>query len=110
MCIAVLMIVWGTLASGRATSHVRSPIASALWRGNAVGAALALYLFMADALRALPEGIQAMRSVLPHSFNWPLFGVALALMAAPIAAFCRSPVENVRIYDSMNLKSKVLDP
>ena len=42
---------------------------------------------MADALHALPNGIQAMRSVLPQAFNWPLFGVALALMAAPIAAY-----------------------
>ena len=90
MCIAVLMIVWGTLASGHApTSRVVSRSPSTLWRCNTAGVALALYLFMGDALHALPEGIQAMRAVLPQSFNWPLFGVALALMAAPIAAFCR---------------------
>jgi hypothetical protein len=92
MCIAVLMIAWGTLASERATSHVTRPIASTLWRCNAVGVALALYLFMADALRALPDGIQATRSVLPHAFNWPLFAVALALMGAPLAECIRRPV------------------
>jgi hypothetical protein len=97
--IAVLMIVWGTLASGRA-SRGSSPMASILWRCNMVGVALALYLFMADALDALPKGVEAMRSVLPQAFNWPLFGVALALMAAPIAAFCPRPPENVRIYES----------
>jgi hypothetical protein len=94
-CISVLLIVWGTLASGRATNRGSSPMASTLWRCNAAGVALVLYMFMADALRALPEGIEAMRSVLPHSFNWPLFGVGLALMAAPIAAFCRRPA---RVY------------
>jgi hypothetical protein len=96
MCISVLLIVWGTLASGRATSHGSFPMASTLWRCNAVGVALALYLFMTDALHALPEGIEAMRSVLPQSFNWPLFGIALALMAAPIAAFSPRPAEKER--------------
>jgi hypothetical protein len=86
-CIAVLLLVWGTLASGPGRSRVSSPMAPALWRCNTVGVALALYLFMADALQALPNGIQAMRTVLPDAFNWPLFSVALVLMAAPLAAF-----------------------
>jgi hypothetical protein len=89
--IALLMIVCGTLASRRVPSHVSSATASTLWCCNAAGVALALYLFMADALGALPGGIDAMRAVLPDAFNWPLFSVALALMAAPIAAFCRRP-------------------
>ncbi len=92
MSIAALMIVWGTFASGRGTSPGGRPRASTLWRCNAVGVAIALYLFMADALRALPDGVQAMRSVLPNAFNWPLFGVALALMAAPLAECVRRPV------------------
>jgi hypothetical protein len=92
MCIAVLMIAWGTFASGRATSAGHSPLASTAWCCNALGQALALYLFMADALYVLPQGIDAMRTVLPHAFNWPLFVVALALMAAPVAAYGRSRV------------------
>ena len=48
--------------------------------------ALALYVFMADALSPLPQGREASRAVLPTSFNWPLFGVALLLMAAPVAS------------------------
>ena len=96
MCIAVLMIVWGTLASGHAPMTGSSSLASAVWRSNALGQGLALYVFMADALHALPQGTMAMRSVLPHAFNWPLFTLALALMAAPIAAYGPSPVRLAR--------------
>ena len=86
MSIAVLMIVWGTLAT--ASSRAPSPAprdGSRLWAAAALGATLALYVFMADALRALPQGPEAVRTVLPVTFNWPLFVVALALMAAPVA-------------------------
>ena len=85
MCIAALMIVWGTLATGRATTAGTSSLTSTAWSCSAAGQAIALYLFMADALHALPQGAGAMRAVLPHEFNWPLFVLALALMAAPIA-------------------------
>ena len=40
---------------------------------------------MADALRSLPLGLDATRSVLPTSFNWTGFCAALALIAAPLA-------------------------
>jgi hypothetical protein len=84
--IALLMIVWGTLVSQRAASNLTRSAASALWwRLNGFGVALALYVFMADALRTLPEGMAATRTVLPTAFNWPLFVVALSLMAAPVA-------------------------
>jgi hypothetical protein len=39
---------------------------------------------MQDALRALPHGEEAVRAVLPTSFAWPFFGLALLLMSAPI--------------------------
>lgn len=83
--IALLMMVWGALT-------VASPATSAgansarLWFAAALGAGLALYVFMADALRVLPQGLDAVRTVLPVTFNWPLFLVAWALMAAPVAA------------------------
>ena len=56
---------------------------------SAAGALLALYVFMADALRVAGGGETALRDLLPESFNWPLFLVALALMAAPVADVLR---------------------
>ena len=55
------------------------------WVLNAAGVGLALYVFMADALRVASQGPDAVRNVLPHWFNWPLFAMGLVLMAAPIA-------------------------
>ena len=86
VCIAVLMIVWGTLVSQRAVRSPARSVASTLWwRLNWLGVALALYVFMADSLRAVQEGLAATRTVLPTSFNWSVFVVALVLMAAPVA-------------------------
>jgi hypothetical protein len=39
---------------------------------------------MADAIRALPGGADAVRQVLPAAFNWPVFAAALLLMAMPL--------------------------
>jgi len=47
------------------------------------GVLLALYVFMEDALMAFPGGIEAIQGVLPLMFNWPLFILALVLMAVP---------------------------
>jgi hypothetical protein len=78
--IALLMIVWGTLAtqSEDGTTDARWALVSA-----SAGITLALGVFMVDAWRALPEGREAILRVLPTTFNWPLFGVALLLMALP---------------------------
>jgi hypothetical protein len=80
------MIVWGTLATASPALSPGSRSESRLWPAAGLGAALALYVFMADALRAAPSGLEAVRAVLPETFNWPMFLVALALMAAPVAA------------------------
>jgi hypothetical protein len=82
--IAVLMIVGGTLVTqfdepNRPVWPVRLA-----WALNFGGVALALYVFMAGAIRVAGQGEQAIREVLPVSFNWPLFAAALALLAAPI--------------------------
>ncbi len=89
--IALLMIAWGTLASQfeEARSSPRSNLAA--WGANSIGAALALYVFMTDTLRVASQGVEAVRVVLPERFNWPLFGVALVLMTAPIANLIRQP-------------------
>jgi hypothetical protein len=85
VCIAALMIVWGTLATQfthRGAADRGTWIASGL---AALGSALALYLFMADSLQAATQGAEVLRHVLPRPFNWSAFSVALILMAAPVA-------------------------
>ena len=79
--IALVMILWGTIAtqsSGAATD------ARWTWTLGWFGIVLALAVFMLDALRALPDGRDAVLNVLPTTFNWPLFWVALLLMASPV--------------------------
>jgi hypothetical protein len=87
--IAGMMIVWGTLASqGEPFERpFRSEWRS--WAVNFLGLALAMYVFMADTLRAARAGENAIREVLPTRFNWPLFIVALGLMAVPIVHTAR---------------------
>jgi hypothetical protein len=87
--IAALMIVTGTVMSQfeqRAGSLWPKRWA---WLLCLAGALVALYIFMADSLEALGRGDEALRNVLPTSFNWPVFTVALVLMAAPMADMCR---------------------
>jgi len=87
--IALLMILWGTLASQfqRTPGHWLSNWR--VWVLNSVGVALALYVFMADAIRVSSGGVDALRNLLPTYFNWPLFSVALLLMAAPAIRLAR---------------------
>jgi hypothetical protein len=93
VCIASLMIVWGTLATQFGdeppTPH-SSRARATLWSLGSAGVALALYVFMADSLRVIHEGLDATRQVLPQPFNWPMFCVALTLMTAPVAQSARS--------------------
>jgi hypothetical protein len=79
--IALLMILWGTLATQSRDDRTDTRWA---WAFNSVGIVLALGVFMIDAWRALPDGRDAVLQVLPTRFNWPLFWVALLLMATPI--------------------------
>lgn len=78
--IAVVMLVWGTLItqSRERAIDTRWPTALAT-----VGIALALGVFMIDAWHALPGGHDAVLRVLPTTFNWTLFSVALSLIAVP---------------------------
>jgi hypothetical protein len=86
--IASLMIVWGTLAS-QFERPPSPPLSNwRVWVLNSIGAALALYVFMADTLRVADQSIEVIRHVLPTHFDWPLFLVALALMAAPLIQLC----------------------
>jgi hypothetical protein len=85
VCIALLMIAGGTLASRCDVNRGSLALTRWWWRAQGLGVALALYVFMADALSVLDRGLEATQTVLPTTFNWPLFWVAFALMAAPVA-------------------------
>ena len=84
VCIASLMIVWGTLVT---QWHDRIPatrFTRASWGVSGAGILLALGLLMADSIRALPGGLDTVRQVLPTAFDWPVFAAALLLMATPL--------------------------
>jgi hypothetical protein len=78
--IALVLILWGTLAT---QSNDAATGAGWTWALGWIGIVLALAVFMIDAWRALPHGRDAVLRVLPTRFNWPLFWVALLLMALP---------------------------
>lgn len=84
VAIAAMMILGGTLIS--LFDQPDRPVwpGRSAWGLNLAGVALTLYIFMADAIGAMGGGVSAIRTTLPTHFNWPLFLVALALMAAPI--------------------------
>jgi hypothetical protein len=82
--ISLLLILGGGLAACSETlPQPKWPHAWA-WALNLLGVGLALYTFMEEAIRALPAGEEAVRTALPAAFNWPLFLLALALMAVPV--------------------------
>jgi len=85
--IALLMIAWGTATTQVADRSRTTSAPWIVWGSGAVGILLALYVFMADALRTIDQGQEAIRQVLPTSFEWMWFSVALVLMAVPVAQF-----------------------
>jgi hypothetical protein len=92
--IAVLMIAWGTLMT---LGTPRDGVWRFDWRcyaANAAGIVLALYVFMADAIRVAPQGGTALRALLPTDFNGLLFGCAWLLMAVPVFHLMRQLSRN----------------
>lgn len=83
--ISLLMVVWGTVASQFDGPVLEASRAWQTWALAIAGMVLSLYVFMADTLRAVSQGLGAVCQVLPVRFNWVLFCVALLLMAAPVA-------------------------
>lgn len=79
--IAAVLIAWGTLA---AVFDERAARARWPWAFGSGGVAIALAVFMIDAWRALPHGRDAVLHVLPTTFDWPLFWMAVLLMALPV--------------------------
>jgi hypothetical protein len=79
------MIAWGTLVTLESVRDLAPAGTSIWWRISALGTALALYVFMADSFHAVSQGVVVPGTVLPTAFNWPLFALAVTLMAAPVA-------------------------
>jgi hypothetical protein len=97
--IALLMIVWGTLVTQDFARDTATAATSIWWRFNALGTALALYVFMADSFHAVSQGANV-PTVLPTAFNWPLFALAITLMAAPVAQLAWRVMASPPINDS----------
>lgn len=102
VCIALLMIAWGTLVSQSAEGSATMSLPWSSWGAAWTGIALSLYAFMTDALRVAHQGADAVGAVLPTAFNWPVFLVALTLMAVFVAqiglrAFNRAPGRGQRL-------------
>jgi len=87
--IALLMIIGGTLVSQFDQSNRPIWPGRRSWLLNIGGVILALYVFMIDAIQSVSNGVDVTRRVLPMHFNWPLFIVALVLIAAPIVEVSR---------------------
>jgi hypothetical protein len=85
VCIALLLVAWGTPASQSQGQSIAGGPPWRSWALNFSGIVLALYTFMADALHAANYSTDVLRNLLPTRFNWPLFSVALILMAVPVA-------------------------
>jgi hypothetical protein len=101
MMIALLMILGGTLVT-RLDQHeaARWPGGTA-WSFAAGGVLLALVVFMLDSLQALmqfvlePElnhaqAMDTLRTILPVTFQWPMFILALLFMFTPIIQLARN--------------------
>lgn len=84
MLIALLLVIGGGLAVVMAERGKILRFTSVEWSVAGAGTLLALYVFMLDAIRALPGGIEAVSASRPTIFNWPLFIIALAGMAFPL--------------------------
>ena len=80
--VSLLMIVFGSLLSTTERRLIR--LAWWSWLAVIVGVFLALFVFMQEALQALPASIEIIRAILPVDFNWWLFSLAIFLLAVPI--------------------------
>lgn len=84
VAISLMMILGGTLVSQLDRPERPAWPGRSAWVLNLAGACVALFVFMEGAIRALGGGSESARAGLPLSFDWPLFLLALALMAAPL--------------------------
>lgn len=75
--IATLMIAGGIIAVFKLQKNIVLKIS--LIDKGIIGFSLllALYVFMKDAIHALPQGLKAVGYVRPETFNWPMFAVSI---------------------------------
>lgn len=90
LLISMLMIMLGTQLAW--IDHL-APRKIA-WSLAFIGVWIALYTFMADSIQVIGGGAEAVRTVLPTSFNWLLFFLALILMSAPSLDVVRQLIQN----------------
>jgi len=90
MLISTLMIILGT----QLVFHDHLAPRKIAWSLAFIGVWIALYTFMVDSIQVIGGGVEAVRTVLPTSFNWLLFFVALILMSAPSLDMMRQLVQN----------------
>ncbi len=83
MLIAALLCVTAALAVARVARGERLGITPARVGTISLGGILAMYAFMADSLHALLGGRTDWSTLRPEPFRWPLFLLALTLMAIP---------------------------
>jgi len=98
--ISALMILGGTLITQYELRTHRW-----LWRMAALGCFIALYTFMADTLCVAGNGVNAIRTTLPVSFNWLAFTIALAMIAAPVIDLGRQFVTQRAPMSKQNARS-----
>ena len=82
--ISLLMLTLGTLLTHPRSNRLGRDLSPLAWTGAACGALCAIGIFVWDAARVLPDGIQAVLNVLPQQFLWPQFLAALSLMTIPL--------------------------
>ncbi len=104
--VAAMMIIAGTLITQCDQSLWPSRRA---WILNLSGGTLALLVFMSDALRVVNGGIEAIRMTLPAWFNWPVFIIALILIAAPILDMIKQIWQRRKPHAGVAMVSKQLN-
>lgn len=92
--IALLLVVGGAVAVVKAERGEALRFTLLEWGMASASALLALYVFMADALRALPGGVEAVSAARPSEFNWFLFLVALVALAFSLLRGLRSGADS----------------
>jgi hypothetical protein len=101
MLIASLICVVAVLAVVRLNLGERLGITRGRVGIGILGGLLALYVFMSDALGALLAGQTDWDTLRPEPFKWPLFLVALALMALP-SLIATWPTHTTRLQTTLS--------
>lgn len=102
--IALVMIAFGTVVAVFDSEDRPLVAGRTSWTMAALGSVVAVYVFTADSLRAVwtEPSVSSLRTLLPESYNWPLFLVALLLLAAPLVSVALQLRTNLLAERSVN--------